>query len=320
MKKTYTFALALTTAFAFSPMVALAQDDTTSDVISTAQDDAETQAAAEQAAAEAKRVAAAEKKAAFQRFNEARKALRAAKTEDASAADLDVIATEIAAGNTSAMVALGDYLISRDAVAAIGNYEAAMAAGDTKGSFGLARAYWAGRFVEKDREKAVTLIKQAVDADDRNAIMAYANWLSVLDKENGVEQALSLIESKIDVLDPERIDPLVAQIKLRGPLDFSMRDTVESLIATLPENRRDLTIFTTLGKDKNLYVWLMQDVLAKRGLYSGSRNGLLTNSTARGFARLCSQLDISSDCVRGPLYGLSARAVSNALRAEAEAS
>lgn len=304
-EKNYTLALVLTATFATSPMLALAQADTTSDTMATVQNDADIQVDAE-----------ADAKAAIQKFKAARKALRQAKSEDASAADLDVMHAAAADGNTDAMVALADYLLSRDAATAIGQYEAAAAAGDTKGLVGLARAYWAGKFVEKDREQAASLIKQAAEADDPTAITIYANWLPTIDKENGVEQALSLIESKADKLNAERIDLLVAQTKLKDKLSFSMRDTVSDLVAELPENKRDAVIFSTFPQDKNLYVWLMQDVLAERGHYSGEHNGLLTSSTARGFARLCSELGISADCVYGPLHRQSARAVAAALKAQ----
>jgi TPR repeat protein len=325
MKKNCIFVSILMAMFATSPMLALAQTaNTASNATASEQNDADTQAEADaeedtqaDAKADAAAAAKADAKVALEEFKAARTAVRQAKTEDASAADVDVVRTAAADGNTSAMVVLADYLLSRDAAAAITQYEAAAAADDTRGLVGLARAYWAGKFVEKNREKAATFIKQAVEADNKVGIITYARWLPTLDKENGATQSISLLESKVALLGAEKVAPLLAEMKLKGKLSFSMRDAVADLLASLPENKRDTTILSTLRQDQNLYVWLMQDVLTKRNHYSGARNGLLTSSTVQGFASLCSELDISANCVRGPLNRESAQAVTKALRAQA---
>lgn len=311
MKTPSIYSLILSATLAATPIATMAQADSTQETTSPTTNQAEAEAEAKKAADKK-----AARQAAAREFNDARKALRMAKTNDASNADLEIINTAAAAGNTSAMIALADYLLSRDSTSAVGQYQAAISAGDTKGLVRLAQAYWAGKFVEKDRSQALSLMKQAAESEDSSAIIYYASWLPDMDKVNGVEQAVTLIENKADLLDPEKTQPLLAQIRLKGEFDFNDRASVADWVSTLPENGRDRAISNTLRKDKNLYVWLMQDVLTERGHYSGSQNGLLTSSTIRGFSNLCSQLGISSECVRGPLNRQSATAIANALKAD----
>lgn len=301
MKKNYIAAFAVAASLAFPPMMAAAQTETASDAPIT-QDE--------------KAAAAAAKKAAALDLKNARAALRAAKTEDASAADIDIVRAAADDGNTGAILSLASYLLPRDADAAVQLYDGLITQSNPQGMFGLASAYWSGAYIEKDRTKAEALIKEAVAAGDPAAMLTYAKWLPILDKTTGTEQALALLESNADVLDAAKVTPLASEFKLKGDLSFGMRDDVAEWIADVPAVKHDAIIFSTLSKDQNLYVWLMQDVMAKRGLYTGARNGLLTSSTARGFRALCADLGITADCVRGPLHRQSAKAAADALKAQ----
>lgn len=300
MKKTCMIAFAVSASLTFPPMMAIAQTDTASNATITQ---------------DAKAEAAAAKKAAVQELKAARLALRAARTEDASAANIEIVQAAASAGDTNAILSLASYLLPRDADVAVKLYDDLISKGNPKGMTGLASAYWSGRFIEKDRTKAEDLIKQAVAAGDPNAMLTYARWLPVLDRQAGAQQALALLENNADVVNAERAAPILAELKLKGDLSFQMRDDVSEWLAKVPANKQPAIISTTLRKDQNLYVWLMQDVMSKRGLYSGARNGLLTSSTARGFGALCADLGVTPDCARGPLNGKSARAVAAALKA-----
>ncbi|RPE71031.1 hypothetical protein EDD53_0144 [Pacificibacter maritimus] len=303
MKNISLAALILSTSLVALPVALAAQE--------ADQAAAETQTAD---AADAKAQEKADKQAALVALRDALKTLRTTKSGDADAQALALVQSAADEGNKAAETGLAGYLISRDSEAAVALYEKAIASGNMNASFGLAREYWSGRNIEKDREKAASYMVQAVEQDNKNAIYTYASWLPLIDREGGAKAAISLLEDHADILDEEKVKPLMSAAKLKGDLDFGARADVAEWISDLPANQQDGERFSMIGKDKNLYVWLMQDVMANGGHYSGAQNGLLTSSTIRGFASLCADLDIADDCVRGPLNRQSARALSLALK------
>lgn len=112
--------------------------------------------------------------------------------------------------------------------------------------------------------------------------------------------------------------PEFVPLSIRAKAAFSLADYAkyaEEVKATDPA-RRAGAIRQLRSGSVNAYVYLVQDLLAEKGLYAGARNGLLTGTTISAFNRYCKDQGILAECVEGPISGRATKAFATAISAE----
>jgi hypothetical protein len=97
----------------------------------------------------------------------------------------------------------------------------------------------------------------------------------------------------------------------------SQHDSYQTLVEAydvLPEGRvRTRALAKIWRANRNAYTYLMQDQLGRRGLYDGTRNGLMGTKTIEAFARFCRQIEGGAYCLLGPLNGRAVRVLAEHL-------
>ncbi|WP_341486790.1 SEL1-like repeat protein [Pararhizobium sp. A13] len=177
----------------------------------------------------------------------------------------------------------------------------------------LANLQISGNGVSKNPAKAVKALLEAADARNARA----ANTLVAIYRDGrGKDISKNLVKAREYLsryenlysptdLTRERIVLLAASAS--SIADY--RQLSESLSAAPPVIQSS-TISRLRASNPNAYVYVVQDRLKQRGLYSGPLNGMLTRSTIQALNKLCQKSPATNRCDRGPLNSAAANLVS----------
>lgn len=241
-------------------------------------------------------------------------------------------------------------LVKADPEKAINYYEKAAAAGISQASVALAEGHRSRRFGKfSDPQKGEQLLADLIKNGDATAAVRVANdtfWgrgvprnlakaLSMLEKASAAgnlaatrqlvsyyrdgagrefarspTKARAVLEARKEQFPPEMLAQdrfLLTAATASGVKDYrSIADSVRQLPTSLRLN----TLIAVKNANPNVYVFLAQEEMARRGLYKGPSNGQLTKSTIRSINRLCASAVNAEKCKLGPLNYEAVRVVS----------
>jgi hypothetical protein len=157
-----------------------------------------------------------------------------------------------------------------------------------------------------DVEAASQAVEAAAIAGNASASTTLYRYLSSpAAGQDGAARLAALVAKNPDLV------PLNERVQAASSLADFAKFSEE--VKTADENRRAFSIRQVRSGNVNAYVYLVQDLLAGKALYSGPKNGLLTGSTITAFNRYCKDKGIYADCLRGPISGFAVKAFSEAI-------
>lgn len=180
----------------------------------------------------------------------------------------------------------------------------------------LADALISGRGVARDVPAAAAVLEAAAAAGDIDSGLRLL-WLYRKGADDFARQPRAA-QRVLDMLAPRLApqDALVEQTLISiGPagLPASTEKMTESFLALESGRRADL-LLQVRSLNENVYVFLLQQELRKRGQFDEPATGQLTKATIRQMRALCASLDKAETCSAGPMSEQSTKVITDALR------
>ena len=241
-------------------------------------------------------------------------------------------------------------LVPKNAQKSIDYYRKAAAMGQSQALLALGENYVYQRYGAKfNKSIGVQLITDASKQGNEQAVATLANLqISGNGLPKNVSKAVKSLAEAAEKGNPRAANMLVAiyrdgrgkdipknipkarSILVRYEKLYAPQDLVRERIVLLAASATSITDFKTLAAslagappaiqsstisrlrytNPNAYVYVAQDRLKQRGLYSGPVNGLLTRSTIQAMNRLCQESPSSARCNGGPLDNVAASLIS----------
>jgi TPR repeat protein len=215
----------------------------------------------------------------------------------------------VAAGSRNANVRMGVALLEGPLAAGHGSFGLSLLVEGARNripgaAVELARLQLAGKVPDQGLEGAIELLKSHADSGDADALRflleLYRDGYGLLLRPDPQAAAL-LLENAAPNLDPR----VVAYEKVL--LASSTRPNASKLEAiwqdfSILDRANGISLLQKLRRmNAGIYVYLVQRRLGEFGLYTGTADGILDNSTIAAFRAACSEADASSICDSGPL-------------------
>jgi hypothetical protein len=183
--------------------------------------------------------------------------------------------------------------------------EEAGEAGNARSVIVLADFYTYGIGVPQDPQRSLSLLTTAAvsgNASAARSLIALYRAGRGDDLPRNLNQAEALLHQYAPMMDAYDIafeEAMLAGSRADDP--DSYQKFVDQVDAA-PAGALPRLVTTIRGQNQNAYTYLVQELLAKRGIYQGPLNGLMTGSTIRAINALCREGGQETACARGPLH------------------
>ncbi len=227
-----------------------------------------------------------------------------------------------AAGNPTAVVRLANahltLALGRSSLPAKGVdlLKGAIANNVPGAAVALANAYLYDKTVGPAVPTAVKILDAAASSGDVAAARRLINLYTV-GTTRGIERNLTKARSVLALIEPDLTPDIKALeefvLDAAAATSAGARRAAAVEFATFQGAARAAAATRVYQANPDAYVFIAQDLLAKRGLYKGVPTGVFDSGTERAMARLCGEADLGAACRKGVLDGAAIAAMAKVL-------
>lgn len=178
----------------------------------------------------------------------------------------------------------------------------------------LAKLQLEGLFPAKGLQGVISMLNDAAHNGDQTSarylLELYRDGYGLL-MQPDMDAAVAFLTTMEPVLGKD--GTIVERIKLLAMTNDSI-DTLEAISAEygqLSKKKAISTLDSLRRINANAYVYVLQERLAQRGLYTGALNGRLDAVTIKAFQAACLEANAARECAPGPLTSATGRILAN---------